>query len=285
MDTLQRIGEMFPHLSKGKQKIAKYILENNEEAAFSPAILIAKAVGMSESAVVRLANDLGFSGYREMQESLQKTLKERLSIVERIEHALKTDGTENSYLRAFEQDLININETIKGIAEEDFTKAVNMIMSAKRIGVAGIRAGVAPALVLQMYLNEMLNNVFLLIPGVGDAFDRIKTWGSEDLVIGNTFSIIKNYTYDTMKYAKSKGCKIITIADNAVNPAAQIADLVLPVKVNGNFVSYTAVMTVINTVLYLVSQNVKDKTIDSLRETENILRNHLPRGHALRKEG
>jgi DNA-binding MurR/RpiR family transcriptional regulator len=75
MDTLQRIGEMFSNLSKGKQKIAKYILENNEEAAFSPAISIAKAVGMSESAVVRLATDLGFSGYKEMQESLQKTLK------------------------------------------------------------------------------------------------------------------------------------------------------------------------------------------------------------------
>lgn len=279
MDALQRIGEMFPGLSKGKQKIAKYILENNEEAALSPAISIAKAVGMSESAVVRLATDLGFSGYKEMQESLQKTLKERLNIVERVKHALLNDGSaSNTYLRAVEQDMININETIRGISEDDFLKTTRMIISAKRIGVSGIRAGAAPALVLQMYLNEMLDDVYLLTPGLGDTLDRIRTWGSDDLIIGNTFSIIKNYTYDIMKYGKSKGCKTITITDNALNPAAQIADLVLPVKVTGNFVSYTAVMTVVNTLLYLVSKEVKDKSINLLRETEIILRHHLPRG-------
>ncbi len=70
--------ERLQSFSKGKRTIATYILENPNDAAFQTAALIGKAVGISESSVVRFAGDLGFKGFPDFQHALQQVAMERL---------------------------------------------------------------------------------------------------------------------------------------------------------------------------------------------------------------
>ena len=46
--------------SKGRKRIAAYILENYDKAAFMTASRLGKLVGVSESTVVRFASELGY---------------------------------------------------------------------------------------------------------------------------------------------------------------------------------------------------------------------------------
>ena len=48
--------------SKGQKRIAQYILESYDKAAFMTANKLAQNVGVSESTVVRFAVDLGVDG-------------------------------------------------------------------------------------------------------------------------------------------------------------------------------------------------------------------------------
>ena len=71
-DLLKKIEEKMPEFSKGQKRIAAYILEHYEKAAYLTASKMGAIVGVSESTVVRFANELGYNGYPEFQQSLQE---------------------------------------------------------------------------------------------------------------------------------------------------------------------------------------------------------------------
>ena len=62
-DILALLQEQSPAFSKGQHRIAKFITESYDKAAFMTANRLGKTVGVSESTVVRFAVDLGFDGY------------------------------------------------------------------------------------------------------------------------------------------------------------------------------------------------------------------------------
>ena len=84
-DILTVIQENMSTFSKGQKRIANYILESYDKAAFMTASRLGKTVSVSESTVVRFAAELGYDGYPSMQRSLQKMIRNRLTSVQRIE--------------------------------------------------------------------------------------------------------------------------------------------------------------------------------------------------------
>ena len=62
-DVLTAIRENVHTFSKGQKKIAGFILESYDKAAFMTASRLGQKVGVSESTVVRFASELGYDGY------------------------------------------------------------------------------------------------------------------------------------------------------------------------------------------------------------------------------
>ena len=94
-DILALIHENMDTFSKGQKRIANYILESYDKAAFMTASRLGKRVNVSESTVVRFAAELGYDGYPSMQRSLQKMIRNRLTSVQRIEVANDRIGDQN----------------------------------------------------------------------------------------------------------------------------------------------------------------------------------------------
>ena len=65
LELLNIIRKKREGLSKGQKKIADYVLNNYEKAAFLTALELGNEAGVSESTVVRFASALGLSGYPE----------------------------------------------------------------------------------------------------------------------------------------------------------------------------------------------------------------------------
>ena len=83
-DLLQNIKEGMPSFSKGQRLIATYILDHYDKAAYYTASRLGTIVGVSESTVVRFANELGYEGYPELQKSLQELIRTKLTSVQRM---------------------------------------------------------------------------------------------------------------------------------------------------------------------------------------------------------
>ena len=84
-DLLKIIQEKQNTFSKGQKQISSFILGHYDKAAYMTAAKLGAPVGVSESTVVRFANELGFAGYPELQHSLQEMIRSKLTTIQRIE--------------------------------------------------------------------------------------------------------------------------------------------------------------------------------------------------------
>ena len=114
-DILARIQAQLHTFSKGQKRIANYILESYDKAAFMTASKLGKTVAVSESTVVRFAVELGFDGYPSMQRSLQEMVRTRLTSVQRIEAANDRFGDQDVVSSVLQSDIDSIRLTAESL--------------------------------------------------------------------------------------------------------------------------------------------------------------------------
>ena len=86
-DVLSLLQGQMSTFSKGQKRIASFILDSYDKAAFMTASKLGKTVDVSESTVVRFAAELGYDGYPAMQKALREMIRNKLTAVQRIEVA------------------------------------------------------------------------------------------------------------------------------------------------------------------------------------------------------
>jgi DNA-binding MurR/RpiR family transcriptional regulator len=272
LDLMRTIQLKFPRLSKGQKLIAEYILKHYDKAAFMTAAKLGISVGVSESTVVRFANELGFSGYPKLQKSLQELIKNKLTTVQRIELSNELVSEETALKGVLKSDMENIRATLEKINHKTFEDVVNSIFAAKKIYIIGLRSSSALSEFLGFYLHLILDNVHVVGYGVSDIFEQIINVSEDDLVIGIGFPRYAARTIESLSYAKSKGAKVVAITDSLLSPLAARADHTLIAQSNmASFVdSLVAPLSVINALIISVGLREKDKISTIFANLENI---------------
>ena len=74
-DISERINAIYSTLSKGQKKIANAVLNDYDKVAYLTAARLGDLVGVSESTVVRFADELGFVGYSQFQLAVQELVR------------------------------------------------------------------------------------------------------------------------------------------------------------------------------------------------------------------
>ena len=230
-DFMALLQEKAPEYSKGQKKIARYIMESYDKAAFMTANRLGKNVGVSESTVVRFAVDLGFDGYPSMQKAMQEMVLNRLTSVQRIEVANDRLGDQDVIAMVIHSDREKLRQTGETVARGEVAAAVNSILKAKRIYILGVRSVAPLATFLGHYLNYMFNNVHVVTGySTGEMFEKIVGVNSEDVVIAFSFPRYSASTTKAAKYCRSAGATVIGFTDSTLSPLGQCCDHVLVAK-------------------------------------------------------
>ena len=129
-DILNRLQAETNRFSKGQRAIARFISESYDKAAFMTANAIGKAVGVSESTVVRFAVELGYDGYPSMQKAMQEMVVNRLTSVQRIEVMGDRIGKQDLLTTVIQSDIEKLRQTADTVSRQDFQAAVNSILKA-----------------------------------------------------------------------------------------------------------------------------------------------------------
>ena len=272
MDLMKIIQSKFARLSKGQKLIAEYILKHYDKAAFMTAAKLGNSVGVSESTVVRFANQLGYEGYPELQKALQELIKNKLTTAQRIELSNEFISSNNALRGVLKSDIENIRTTMEKINYDDFEGTVNSILKAKKIYIVGLRSSAALADFLGFYLNLILDNVKIVSYGISDIFEQILNIQEGDCVIGIGFPRYAVRTVETLNFGKSRGADVIAITDSILSPLAAKADYTLIAESNmASFVdSLVAPLSVINALIISVGLREKEKISKTFTELEHI---------------
>lgn len=271
-DLMRNIQTRFPRLSKGQKLIAEYILKHYDKAAFMTAAKLGTSVGVSESTVVRFANELGFSGYPKLQKALQELIKNKLTTAQRIELSNDFITEENALKGVLKADMENIRSTLEKINHKTFEDVVELIFKAKRIYIIGLRSSTALSDFLGFYLNVILDNVKVVNYGVSDIFEQMFTVSEGDLVIGIGFPRYAKRTIEALTFAQSRNAKVVAITDSLLSPLAAQADYSLIAQSNmASFVdSLVAPLSVINALIIAVGLREKEKISSTYSSLESI---------------
>ena len=230
-DIITVLQERLADFSKGQKRIARFIMESYDRAAFMTANRLGKAVGVSESTVVRFAVELGFDGYPSMQKAMQEMVVNRLTSVQRIEVAHDRIGDQDILSMVLQADMEKLRQTGETVDRAEFRSAVEAILNAKHVYLLGVRSAASLANFLGYYLNYMFPNVHVVTAsGASEMFEQIVGVGTEDAVVAFSFPRYSATTAKGAQYCRSTGATVVGITDNRLSPLGQNSDFVLLAK-------------------------------------------------------
>ena len=230
-DILALFQERQGEFSKGQRRIAQYIQNNYDKAAFMTAGRLGKLVGVSESTVVRFAVELGYQGYPEMQKAMQEMVLNRLTSVQRIGVANDRIGDQDVVSMVLQSDAEKLRQTDEKLDRDSFRSAVNAILEARRVYVIGVRSASALANFLGYYLNYMFDNIQVITTsGSSEMFEKLIGVDSRDAVIAFSFPRYSTSTVKGVQYCRSTGATVVGITNSNLSPLGMNSDHVLVAK-------------------------------------------------------
>ena len=272
-DILALIQENMHTFSKGQKRIASFILESYDKAAFMTASKLGKKVNVSESTVVRFAAELGYDGYPDMQRSLQKMIRNRLTSVQRIEVTNDRLGDQDLLSMVLQSDIEKIRLTLEELDRDSFEKAVDAIVSARKLYIIGVRSCAAMATFMSFYFNLIFDNVVKVsATTASEVFESLLRVGEGDVVIGVSFPRYSSRTVQAMKFSRSRGATTIAITDRELSPLSTISTYTLKARSDmASFVdSLVAPLSLINALLGAVSRKKNDDLANTFEDLEKI---------------
>ena len=260
-------------LSKGQRRIAEYIAESYDKAAFMTANRLGKMVNVSESTVVRFAVELGFDGYPSMQKALQEVVRNKLTSVQRIGVTNDRFGDQDYVSMVLQSDMESIRITSEALDRSVLETAVSTIVAAKNIYIVGVRSSAAIALYMNFYFRNIFDNVHMVTANAtSEMFEQMLHVSEQDVVIGISLPRYSTRTVKMIEFAKDSGAKTVVITDSTDAPAAKNADYTLVAKSDMVSVvdSLVAPMSIVNALVVAISRRKEQEMSRIFENLEKI---------------
>ena len=270
-ELIQRLNHSGKKLSKSHRRIAECIVTHYDKVVFMTASKLGEYVGVSESTVVRFAYALGLEGYPALQDRMQEMVLGRLTSVQRAQLAsgLKKNEVFKTVLTT---DMNSIRTTMEMADEEQFDRAVETILKARKVYVLGLRSAMPLAMFLAYYLDYICGNVVTFSANIQDLREAMVRMDQRDAFFCISFPRYSTRTAEAMAYAKSRGAKTIALTDKPDSPIGAMADVVLLAKSDmASFAdSLTAPLSVINAIIVAAGLQSENEVQEHLKELENV---------------
>ncbi len=270
---LHIIENKMEEFSKGQRRIADYILDNYDKAAFMTASRLGSLAGVSESTVVRFAFELGYDGYPNMQKALQEMIRSRLTATQRIQAAEDIFSGPDVLAAVIQSDIDKLRLMIGQAEQKEFDRVVEKIMNSRHVYILGVRSSSFVAGYLNFYLHMLTENVTLVQSNAaGEIFEQLLHIGPGDVMIAISFPRYSNVTINTAKFARDRGADIIAITDNELSPIYQVSDaaLLAPCEMISFVDSMVAPLSLMNALLVALSNRVEKDISAIFAELETI---------------
>jgi DNA-binding MurR/RpiR family transcriptional regulator len=219
------IKARFDEFSRSQKDVAQYIVDHLDEAAFQTAEELARRANTSSSTVVRFSQALGFDGFPELQQAAREEYRRR-----RGEHEggalsaaplFSLDHTE--FEAALAADHVNVEETARKVSRSDVEAAIDAIVTAERVLIAGVDQMAFFA----SYFRHLLMLLDLRAETVAspsqEALGRLARIDDHTLVVGLSAGRPHPLITRTMKLARHRKAPTLAIADATLSEVARLA--------------------------------------------------------------
>jgi DNA-binding MurR/RpiR family transcriptional regulator len=248
------IRSRFDDFSRSQKDVAQYIVDHLDEAAFQTAEELARRASTSSSTVVRFSQALGFEGFPELQQAARDEYRRRppgaTEAVAATAPLFSLDHTE--FEAALAADHVNVEDTAHKLARGDVEAAIDAIVSAEKVLIAGTDQMAFFASYLRHLLMLLDLRAEIVASPSQEALGRLSRIDENTLVVGLSAGRPHPLITRTMKLARHRKAPTLAITDATLSEVARLARLRLYYSSNTPaFVrSHTALLSLIQALAY-----------------------------------
>jgi DNA-binding MurR/RpiR family transcriptional regulator len=248
------IRARFDEFSRSQKDVAQYIVDHLDEAAFQTAEELARRASTSSSTVVRFSQALGFEGFPELQQAARDEYRRRApgasDSINGAAPLFSLDHTE--FEAALAADHVNVEDTAHKLSRSDVEAAIDAIVSAEKVLIAGTDQMAFFASYLRHLLMLLDLRAEIVASPSQEALGRLSRIDDRTLVIGLSAGRPHPLITRTMKLARHRKATTLAITDATLSEVARLARIRLYYSSNTPaFVrSHTALLSLIQALAY-----------------------------------
>jgi DNA-binding MurR/RpiR family transcriptional regulator len=227
----QRIRSRFPELSPHLQRIARSSLEEPNRFALNTTPVIAAALDIQPSTLIRFAKEFGYAGFSDLQRVFRQRLIEGEATV-RDKVLKQSEGAPPPDVHAvFQACIAAHSDALRRLAQscdiDALSRAVQMLNTARHVYVAGLRRSRPIAEYLHYALIRGERACTLLDFSGGMAGPQIATISDDDLLVAIAFPPYSVPVVDAVMDAHVSGRRTLALTDSAKSPLARYSEVAL----------------------------------------------------------
>ena len=227
MNLRENIVSQFSLLSPELQRAAEFSLQNANQLVVQSMRAFAAEAGVKPATLLRLAQRLGYNGWRELKSAFIDDLGLGNDTYVSKAEKLIAKGTQPAlYEEVFLAHQANLAFT-QAENQHAMQQAVRLLDEAKQVYICGFRASFPIAWSL-FYVYRLFSRQVSLIDGLASNIEVFtREINAEDCLLLTSFSPYSRESLDVLNAARQAGARIIAITDSPVSPLAQAADCTL----------------------------------------------------------
>ncbi|EEQ92868.1 MurR/RpiR family transcriptional regulator [Brucella intermedia] len=228
MSILQKISAKLNELTVADRKIGQFIVDHPEQVLKLSSSALAAATGRSQSSVVKFSQKFGFDGYQELKLAVSEARAKEWQVPAGMVHGSIETG--DSYITVLQKligsKLQSMQRTVSANSEQDIDDALQALISARRIHLAGVGASSLVARDFSYKLMKLGRNV------MHDSDSHIQmanvsTLHEGDVLFALSYSGTSIETLRISEEARKCGATVIAVTGLNRNPLNEIADIPL----------------------------------------------------------
>ncbi len=278
----QRMDELTP----AERKVARALLARYPAAGLESTAALAAAAGTSKPTVLRLLGRLGFGSYRDFQQRLRAEVTRSMSgsPLSRARagaaagRAAESDGS--VFLTAIELRAQLVARLQDTVPPGEIESAIALLAGRpKHVVVSGGYFSRLIARMLAMQLDQLIPNVDYADEPLGADVGKYLRAGRDCVAIVFDVRRPELAAREVVSMAKARGASVILITDESLSPAAEEADIVLPVAVDGvPFDSFAALLVLTESLVDAVFHRAGEAAVERMASWERSM--HIYRAFA-----
>lgn len=271
------ITQMYTTLTRSQQRLADYVLQYTAEAALMSSKEIAEQLSVSEATVVRFAQQLGFDGYPQFRQRLQRQLLRDIRSSERVASLLHEEQTQTGPLQQMVgTTLQQVQLLSQNVTDNDLAGVVDAITRARTVYIFGEGALAAPTVQLGFWLNRLGCSVRVTNQTGRRFFEDIFMAGPQDVGIVMSFRRMGPEATAMLEHFHAQRAANFLLTDVANSPVHEHATGVLKVFRGpmGTFRPLGAVTTICDAIILGVMLTKGDEGVQTLQQLDDLRQRH-----------
>lgn len=252
---------------------ARYLIDKPGDVPIASMRTIATQAGVQPATLVRLAQSLGYAGWSELKEIFVQSLRQTpMTYTEQAEAVMRSRHSSSMFNRVIQAQAQNVQHLATANAAP-LKPAVETIVKAKRVHVAGFRASHAAAFSFYYLYRLFRSSVTMIRTEAGTLEMELRDFQAGDVVVLVAFAPYSQESVRVYEAAIESGCKVIAICDSHVAPIALEAEctLIFDTSVPSFFPSSTAAMALVEGLIEQILARTGKKALSGLHAAENQL--------------